>query len=122
LGGDGNTRSVTCSSSCYRGLLQITKGICIATRALDGPQLSGRRSGGTSGHRRSLRHALLAALGRVARLLFVVIAGHSWVGHWCALGRRLLLLRWSSVAVVARRRPWGAPRQAGDAVSVEHDG
>jgi hypothetical protein len=32
----------------------------------------------------------------------------------------LLLLRWSSVSVVARRRSWGAPGQAWKAISVEH--
>jgi hypothetical protein len=101
-------------------LLQVTKGVCIAARTLDGPQLSGRRtSRGTSG--RSLRHALLATLRRVTGLLFVVIASHPWVGTWGALGRRLLLL-WSAVSVVALRRSGRAPGQTRDAISVKHLG
>jgi hypothetical protein len=100
-------------------LLQVTKGVCIAARTLDGPQLSGRRtSRGTSG--RSLRHALLATLRRVTGLLFVVIASHP-VGTWGALGRRLLLL-WSAVSVVALRRSGRAPGQTRDAISVKHLG
>jgi hypothetical protein len=102
-------------------LLQVAKGICIAARALDGPQLSGRRTPRRTS-RRSLRHPLLATLRWVAWLLFVVIPSHAWVGTWCALGRRLLLLGWSSVSVVSLRRSWRAPRQTGNAVSVEHVG
>jgi hypothetical protein len=100
-------------------LLQVAKGVCIAARALDRPQLSCRR---TSGRRAPLRHALLATLRRITRLLFIVVPRHARVRSWCALRWRLLLLRWSSVSIVARRGSWRAPGQTRKAVSVEHVG
>jgi hypothetical protein len=64
----------------FQNLLQIAKGVCVAARAFDRPQLSCRR---TSGSRPSLGHALLATRGRVALLrLFVFIATHSCVMSW----------------------------------------
>lgn len=89
--------------------IQVAKGIGVAPRAFDGTQLE--RS---SGLWLAYRHALLAALGRVALRWRLVVSARSCIVFRRSLWRHLWLLwlRRSPVAVVALRRAGRAARKA----------
>ena len=101
-----------------RVVLQVAKGIGIASRALDRSQLQ-HSSAASLG--RMLRSALLASLRIACRGLFAV-AGRPRIIAWRSLRRRLLSLcrRWPVAVGALLRRSWRAAREARYSVAVEH--
>jgi hypothetical protein len=95
--------------------IQITEGIGVAARALDGPQLS-RRPAAAASLWYSRRHTLAAGWWRtIAWCWTVFVTSHSGI-----LTTRRLLLRWLSVSVVAWWRSRGASWKTWNSVPVEH--
>lgn len=100
--------------------VHVAESIGVASWALDGPQLSCRPGPSTASWWASCGHTLSTRWWSTIGLwLSVIVAAHS-----CVLSARRplwwLLLRWSSVTVVAWCWPRGASRKAWESVAVEH--